>query len=63
MTIPIALKVTALLVAIAGLLVAIELAAKTNNPYKTAYTSLLHRLSPKASLVLGRSTATKLDQT
>lgn len=77
MTIPIALKVTALLVAIAGLLVAIELAAKTNNPYKTAYKnyphhfsnilgyfpSLLHRLSPKASLVLGRSTATKLDQT
>nr|QJS52171.1 NADH dehydrogenase subunit 5 [Notropis lutipinnis] len=77
MTMPIALKVTALMVAITGLLVAMELAAKTNNPYKTAYKnsphhfsnmlgyfpSLMHRLSPKASLVLGRSTATKLDQT
>jgi len=45
MTIPITLKVTALLVAIAGLLVAIELAAKTNNPYKTAYKNYPHHFS------------------
>uniref|UniRef100_UPI00315CBC30 NADH dehydrogenase subunit 5 n=1 Tax=Macrhybopsis aestivalis TaxID=86922 RepID=UPI00315CBC30 len=77
MTMPIMLKVTALVVAVLGLLVAMELAAKTNNPYKTAYKnsphhfsnmlgyfpSLVHRLSPKASLIMGQSTATKLDQT
>uniref|UniRef100_UPI0030E0EF4D NADH dehydrogenase subunit 5 n=1 Tax=Notropis buccula TaxID=3131917 RepID=UPI0030E0EF4D len=77
MTMPTALKVAALMVAVTGLLVAMELAAKTNTPYKTAYKtsphhfsnmlgyfpSLMHRLSPKASLVLGQSTATKLDQT
>nr|BAW88077.1 NADH dehydrogenase subunit 5 [Macrhybopsis gelida] len=77
MTMPSALKMAALMVAIIGLLVAMELAAKTNNPYKTAYNksphhfsnmlgyfpSLMHRLSPKASLTLGRSIATKLDQT
>nr|WNX94813.1 NADH dehydrogenase subunit 5 [Cyprinella galactura] len=77
MTMPTPLKVAALMVAIIGLLVAMELAAKTNSPYKTNYKnsphhfsnmlgyfpSLVHRLSPKTSLVLGRSTATKLDQT
>nr|YP_009311512.1 NADH dehydrogenase subunit 5 [Algansea lacustris]BAV70415.1 NADH dehydrogenase subunit 5 [Algansea lacustris] len=77
MTMPTTLKVAALMVSITGLLVAMELAAKTNNPYKTAFKnspyhfsnmlgyfpSLMHRLSPKASLVLGQSTATKLDQT
>nr|WNX94722.1 NADH dehydrogenase subunit 5 [Notropis greenei] len=77
MTMPTALKVAALMAAITGLLVAMELAAKTNNPYKAAFKnsphhfsnmlgyfpSLMHRLSPKASLTLGRSTATKLDQT
>nr|YP_009348862.1 NADH dehydrogenase subunit 5 [Pteronotropis hypselopterus]BAW88324.1 NADH dehydrogenase subunit 5 [Pteronotropis hypselopterus] len=77
MTMPATLKLTALLVAITGLLMAMELAAKTNTPYKTTYKnsphhfsnmlgyfpSLMHRLSPKASLTLGRATATKLDQT
>nr|QQL02932.1 NADH dehydrogenase subunit 5 [Cyprinella formosa formosa] len=77
MTMPTPLKVAALTVGIIGLLTAMELAAKTNSPYKTTYKSsphhfsnmlgyfpsLMHRLSPKASLVLGRSTATKLDQT
>nr|WNX94917.1 NADH dehydrogenase subunit 5 [Macrhybopsis hyostoma] len=77
MTMPSALKMAALMVAVIGLLVAMELAAKTNNPYKTTYNksphhfsnmlgyfpSLMHRLSPKASLTLGRSIATKLDQT
>nr|YP_010968338.1 NADH dehydrogenase subunit 5 [Hybopsis amblops]WNN67303.1 NADH dehydrogenase subunit 5 [Hybopsis amblops] len=76
MTMPTTLKVAALMVAIVGLLVAMELAAKTNNPYKTAFKksshhfsnmlgyfpSLMHRLSPKASLVLGQSAATKFDQ-
>uniref|UniRef100_UPI00315D78F7 NADH dehydrogenase subunit 5 n=1 Tax=Macrhybopsis marconis TaxID=1046059 RepID=UPI00315D78F7 len=76
MTMPPMLKMAALMVGTLGLLVAMELAAKTNNPYKTAFKnsphhfsnmlgyfpSLMHRLSPKASLILGRSTATKFDQ-
>nr|UZC54370.1 NADH dehydrogenase subunit 5 [Opsopoeodus emiliae] len=77
MTMPTPLKMTALMVTIAGLFVAMELAAKTNNPYKNIhknsphhfsnmlgyFPSLIHRLSPKSSLILGRSTAMKLDQT
>nr|YP_009311499.1 NADH dehydrogenase subunit 5 [Tampichthys ipni]BAV70402.1 NADH dehydrogenase subunit 5 [Tampichthys ipni] len=77
MTMPTTLKLAALMVSIIGFLVAMEIAAKTNNPYKTSYKnsphhfsnmlgyfpSLMHRLSPKASLILGRSTAAKLDQT
>lgn len=67
----------ALIVTIIGLLMAIELAATTNNPAKTPhkasahhfsnilgyFPALVHRLSPKASLVIGQSAATKLDQT
>nr|YP_010976285.1 NADH dehydrogenase subunit 5 [Erimystax x-punctatus]WNX94878.1 NADH dehydrogenase subunit 5 [Erimystax x-punctatus] len=77
MTMPMILKVTALMVAMVGLLVAMELAAKTNNPYKTAssksyhhfsnmlgyFPSLIHRMSPKASLLFGQSASTKFDQT
>nr|UXB56596.1 NADH dehydrogenase subunit 5 [Rhinichthys osculus] len=77
MTMPTTLKMAALIVTIIGLLVAMELAATANNPAKTAhkasahhfssmlgyFPALMHRLSPKASLILGQSAATKLDQT
>nr|YP_009348914.1 NADH dehydrogenase subunit 5 [Rhinichthys atratulus]BAW88389.1 NADH dehydrogenase subunit 5 [Rhinichthys atratulus] len=76
-TMPPTLKMAALIVTIIGLLVAMELAAATNNPAKTSrkasahhfsnmlgyFPALVHRLSPKASLVIGQSAATKLDQT
>nr|YP_009463779.1 NADH dehydrogenase subunit 5 [Rhinichthys obtusus]AUW54327.1 NADH dehydrogenase subunit 5 [Rhinichthys obtusus]AUW54340.1 NADH dehydrogenase subunit 5 [Rhinichthys obtusus] len=76
-TMPPTLKMAALIVTIIGLLVAMELAATTNNPAKTShkasahhfsnmlgyFPALVHRLSPKASLVIGQSAATKLDQT
>nr|YP_636171.1 NADH dehydrogenase subunit 5 [Campostoma anomalum]ABF74771.1 NADH dehydrogenase subunit 5 [Campostoma anomalum] len=75
-TMPATLKMAALIVSIIGLLVAMELAANTNNPIKTSYKAsahhfsnmlgyfpaLMHRLSPKASLVTGLSAANKLDQ-
>nr|YP_010501465.1 NADH dehydrogenase subunit 5 [Rhinichthys falcatus]UXB57246.1 NADH dehydrogenase subunit 5 [Rhinichthys falcatus] len=77
MTMPATLKMAALIVTVIGLLVAMELAATANNPAKTTYKAsahhfsnmlgyfpaLMHRLSPKASLILGQSAATKLDQT
>nr|UXB57402.1 NADH dehydrogenase subunit 5 [Rhinichthys osculus]UXB57428.1 NADH dehydrogenase subunit 5 [Rhinichthys osculus] len=77
MTMPATLKMAALIVTVIGLLVAMELAATTNDPAKTAYKTsthhfsnmlgyfpaLMHRLSPKTGLVLGQSAATKLDQT
>nr|QJU11719.1 NADH dehydrogenase subunit 5 [Tiaroga cobitis] len=77
MTMPTTLKMAALIVTIVGLLLAMELAATANAPTKTAYNTplhhfsnmlgyfpaLMHRLSPKATLVLGQSAATKLDQT
>nr|UXB57376.1 NADH dehydrogenase subunit 5 [Rhinichthys osculus] len=77
MTMPATLKMAALIVTVIGLLVAMELAATTNNPTKTLYKAsthhfsnmlgyfpaLVHRLFPKASLILGQSVATKLDQT
>nr|YP_003359508.1 NADH dehydrogenase subunit 5 [Acheilognathus yamatsutae]ABQ01696.1 NADH dehydrogenase subunit 5 [Acheilognathus yamatsutae] len=77
MTMPIALKLAALAVTITGLLIAMELTAMTNKQTKILPTmplhnfsnmlgyfpSIVHRLSPKANLVLGQSIATKLDQT
>uniref|UniRef100_A0AAU7VGJ5 NADH-ubiquinone oxidoreductase chain 5 n=1 Tax=Achondrostoma asturicense TaxID=3055995 RepID=A0AAU7VGJ5_9TELE len=77
MTMPTTLKVAALIVTIIGLLIAMELAAMTNKQVKTTPTTsthhfsnmlgyfpaLVHRLSPKANLILGQSIATKLDQT
>nr|YP_913806.1 NADH dehydrogenase subunit 5 [Rhynchocypris percnurus mantschuricus]BAF41906.1 NADH dehydrogenase subunit 5 [Rhynchocypris percnurus mantschuricus] len=77
MTMSITLKMSALIVTIIGLLVAMELAAKTNGPTKNSpsntmhrfsnmlgyFPSLIHRLSPKANLTLGQSAATKFDQT
>nr|YP_913520.1 NADH dehydrogenase subunit 5 [Gobio gobio]BAF41581.1 NADH dehydrogenase subunit 5 [Gobio gobio] len=77
MTMPLALKMAALMVTIVGLLVAVELTAMTNKQVKVAPTihlhnfsnmlgyfpSLIHRLPPKLNLALGQSIATKLDQT
>nr|UXB56375.1 NADH dehydrogenase subunit 5 [Rhinichthys osculus]UXB57870.1 NADH dehydrogenase subunit 5 [Rhinichthys osculus] len=77
MTMPATLKMAALIVTVIGLLVAMELAATTNDPAKATYKAsphhfsnmlgyfpaLMHRLSPKAGLILGQSAATKLDQT
>nr|YP_010990536.1 NADH dehydrogenase subunit 5 [Iberochondrostoma almacai]WOX00241.1 NADH dehydrogenase subunit 5 [Iberochondrostoma almacai] len=77
MTMPTTLKMAALIVTITGLLVAMELAAMTNKQVKATPTAsvhhfsnmlgyfpaLMHRLSPKANLILGQTIATKLDQT
>nr|YP_010701966.1 NADH dehydrogenase subunit 5 [Gobio soldatovi]WCK11995.1 NADH dehydrogenase subunit 5 [Gobio soldatovi] len=77
MTMPLALKMAALMVTIVGLLVAMELTAMTNKQIKITPTihlhnfsnmlgyfpSLIHRLPPKLNLSLGQSIATKLDQT
>nr|QKZ93705.1 NADH dehydrogenase subunit 5 [Gobio coriparoides] len=77
MTMPLALKMAALMVTIVGLLVAMELTAMTNKQIKITPTmhlhnfsnmlgyfpSLIHRLPPKLNLALGQSIATKLDQT
>nr|YP_009338702.1 NADH dehydrogenase subunit 5 [Gnathopogon nicholsi]ANW36324.1 NADH dehydrogenase subunit 5 [Gnathopogon nicholsi] len=77
MTMPMTLKMAALTVTIAGLLVAMELTAMTNKQIKITPTmslhnfsnmlgyfpAMVHRLPPKLSLALGQSIATKLDQT
>nr|QVV96669.1 NADH dehydrogenase subunit 5 [Chrosomus tennesseensis] len=77
MVMPPALKLAALIVTIMGLLIAMELSAMTNKQIKTTpmasthhfsnmlgyFPALIHRLSPKANLTMGRSAATKLDQT
>nr|BAF41737.1 NADH dehydrogenase subunit 5 [Minytrema melanops] len=78
MTMPVSLKMAALAVTIAGLLVAIELTALTNKQFKTTPTTSLHhfsnmlgyfpatvhRVAPKINLILGQTIATQLvDQT
>nr|WBR66289.1 NADH dehydrogenase subunit 5 [Biwia yodoensis] len=77
MTMPLTLKMAALMVTIIGLLVAMELTALTNKQVKITPTmhlhnfsnmlgyfpSLVHRMPPKLNLVLGQSIANKLDQT
>nr|AIA61360.1 NADH dehydrogenase subunit 5 [Metzia mesembrinum] len=77
MTMPIILKLAALMVTIIGLLVAMELTALTNKQVKITPTipmhhfsnmlgyfpAMIHRLPPKLNLTLGQSVATKLDQT
>nr|BAV57010.1 NADH dehydrogenase subunit 5 [Monacoa griseus]BAV57025.1 NADH dehydrogenase subunit 5 [Monacoa griseus]BAV57049.1 NADH dehydrogenase subunit 5 [Monacoa griseus] len=78
MTMPPALKISALLVTILGLLVALELASLTSKQFKTApaphahhfssslgfFPPVLHRLFPKLNLFLGQTIATQLmDQT
>nr|YP_009184005.1 NADH dehydrogenase subunit 5 [Zacco acanthogenys]ALN96921.1 NADH dehydrogenase subunit 5 [Zacco acanthogenys] len=77
MTMPTSLKLAALMVTIAGLLVAMELTAMTNKQVKVIPTmplhhfsnmlgyfpSMVHRLPPVLNLTLGQSVATKFDLT
>nr|BBA12885.1 NADH dehydrogenase subunit 5 [Schismatogobius marmoratus] len=78
MTMPLPLKIAALLVTIIGLLTALELAHLTSKQFCPApkvlphnfsnmlgfFPSIVHRLSPKTSLALGQSIATQtIDQT
>nr|YP_002149688.1 NADH dehydrogenase subunit 5 [Pseudopungtungia nigra]ACB49314.1 NADH dehydrogenase subunit 5 [Pseudopungtungia nigra] len=77
MTMPMTLKMAALMVTIMGLLVAMELTAMTTKQTKVTPTiyshnfsnmlgyfpAMIHRLPPKLNLTLGQSIATKLDQT
>nr|ARI43812.1 NADH dehydrogenase subunit 5 [Acrossocheilus beijiangensis] len=77
MTMPTSLKMAAILVTIAGLLTAMELANMTSKQVKiipTTYThhfsnmlgffpTIMHRLIPKLKLTLGQSAATQLDKT
>nr|BBB04439.1 NADH dehydrogenase subunit 5 [Ratabulus megacephalus]BBM90027.1 NADH dehydrogenase subunit 5 [Ratabulus megacephalus] len=78
MTMPLLLKLAALAVTILGLLLALELASLTNKqfkptPYLTAHNfsnmlgffpTIIHRLPPKLSLVLGQTIASQMmDQT
>nr|UDN38802.1 NADH dehydrogenase subunit 5 [Opsariichthys evolans]BAW88532.1 NADH dehydrogenase subunit 5 [Opsariichthys sp. ZF-11309] len=77
MTMPTSLKLAALLVTIAGLLVAMELTAMTNKQVKVTPTiplhhfsnmlgyfpSMIHRFPPMLNLTLGQSIATKFDLT
>nr|YP_009758219.1 NADH dehydrogenase subunit 5 [Paraleucogobio notacanthus]QIN89986.1 NADH dehydrogenase subunit 5 [Paraleucogobio notacanthus] len=77
MTMPMTLKMAALMVTITGLLMAMELTAMTNKQVKITPTmslhnfsnmlgyfpATIHRLPPKLNLALGQSIATKLDQT
>nr|WET58810.1 NADH dehydrogenase subunit 5 [Triplophysa sp. 1 TL-2023] len=78
MTMPLTLKMAALMVTIIGLLTAMELAGLTGKQFKTNpapplhhfsnmlgyFPMIVHRLTPKLNLVLGQSIATQLvDQT
>nr|AGH88775.1 NADH dehydrogenase subunit 5 [Carassius auratus auratus] len=77
MTMPTTLKMAALLVTIAGLLVAMELANMTSKQVKVTpmiplhhfsnmlgfFPAIIHRLLPKLKLTLGQSAAIQLDKT
>nr|YP_009378956.1 NADH dehydrogenase subunit 5 [Acrossocheilus wuyiensis]ARI43825.1 NADH dehydrogenase subunit 5 [Acrossocheilus wuyiensis] len=77
MTMPTSLKMAAILVTIAGLLTAMELANMTSKQVKITPTihthhfsnmlgffpTIVHRLIPKLKLTLGQSAATQLDKT
>nr|NP_740046.1 NADH dehydrogenase subunit 5 [Cottus reinii]BAC23654.1 NADH dehydrogenase subunit 5 [Cottus reinii] len=78
MTMPPLLKLAALLVTIAGLILALELASLTTKQYQTTpnlaphhfsnmlgfFPTIIHRLTPKANLVLGQAIASQMvDQT
>nr|YP_009311681.1 NADH dehydrogenase subunit 5 [Gastromyzon scitulus]BAV70649.1 NADH dehydrogenase subunit 5 [Gastromyzon scitulus] len=74
MSMPMALKMAALVVTVAGLLTAMELTALTNKQYKTNpmtpthhfsnmlgyFPSIIHRLLPKLNLTLGQLAATQM---
>nr|WNH20773.1 NADH dehydrogenase subunit 5 [Malacanthus brevirostris] len=78
LSMPPLLKLTALIVTILGLILALELASLTSKQFKTTpslpahhfsnmlgfFPSIIHRLSPKLNLVLGQSIASQMvDQT
>nr|YP_009051462.1 NADH dehydrogenase subunit 5 [Brachymystax tumensis]AGO90022.1 NADH dehydrogenase subunit 5 [Brachymystax tumensis]AIH15177.1 NADH dehydrogenase subunit 5 [Brachymystax tumensis] len=78
MTMPLPLKLAALLVTISGLLIALELASLTNKQFKTTpnliphnfsnmlgfFPAIIHRLAPKLNLALGQTIASQMvDQT
>nr|YP_004123502.1 NADH dehydrogenase subunit 5 [Gobiobotia macrocephala]ACN29561.1 NADH dehydrogenase subunit 5 [Gobiobotia macrocephala] len=77
MSMPMTLKMAAIIVTITGLLIAMELTALTNKQVKITPTisshnfsnmlgyfpALIHRMPPKLNLTLGQAIATKLDQT
>nr|AFC17541.1 NADH dehydrogenase subunit 5 [Salmo salar] len=78
MTMPLPLKLAALLVTISGLLIALELASLTNKQFKTTpnlithnfsnmlgfFPAIIHRLAPKLNLTLGQTIASQMvDQT
>nr|YP_010501101.1 NADH dehydrogenase subunit 5 [Cottus beldingii]UXB59092.1 NADH dehydrogenase subunit 5 [Cottus beldingii] len=78
MTMPPLLKLTALLVTITGLILALELTALTSKQYQTTpnltthhfssmlgfFPTIMHRLTPKISLILGQAIASQtVDQT
>nr|ATU84978.1 NADH dehydrogenase subunit 5 [Salvelinus fontinalis] len=78
MTMPLPLKLAALLVTISGLLIALELASLTTKQFKTTpnlvthnfsnmlgfFPAIVHRLTPKLNLTLGQTIATQMvDQT
>nr|WNH37456.1 NADH dehydrogenase subunit 5 [Leptocottus armatus] len=78
MTMPPLLKLAALAVTISGLILALELASLTNKQYKPTpaltphhfsnmlgfFPTIIHRLTPKANLILGQTIASQMvDQT
>nr|ATU85056.1 NADH dehydrogenase subunit 5 [Salvelinus alpinus] len=78
MTMPLSLKLAALLVTISGLLIALELASLTGKQFKTTpnlvthnfsnmlgfFPAVVHRLTPKLNLTLGQTIASQMvDQT
>nr|YP_009743730.1 NADH dehydrogenase subunit 5 [Salvelinus levanidovi]QIE12059.1 NADH dehydrogenase subunit 5 [Salvelinus levanidovi] len=78
MTMPLPLKLAALLVTISGLLIALELASLTSKQFKTTpslvthnfsnmlgfFPTIVHRLAPKLNLTLGQTIASQMvDQT
>nr|BBU47270.1 NADH dehydrogenase subunit 5 [Salvelinus leucomaenis japonicus] len=78
MTMPLPLKLAALLVTISGLLIALELASLTSKQFKTTpnlvthnfsnmlgfFPAVVHRLAPKLNLTLGQTIASQMvDQT
>nr|YP_009862132.1 NADH dehydrogenase subunit 5 [Abbottina binhi]QKV09956.1 NADH dehydrogenase subunit 5 [Abbottina binhi] len=77
MTMPPTLKMAALTITLAGLLMAMELSAMTSKQLKITpmigphnfsnmlgyFPTVIHRLPPKLNLTLGQSVANKLDQT
>nr|UXB59846.1 NADH dehydrogenase subunit 5 [Salvelinus fontinalis] len=74
MTMPLPLKLAALLVTISGLLIALELASLTTKQFKTTpnlvthnfsnmlgfFPAIVHRLAPKLNLTLGQTIATQM---